>query len=209
MRRESHVRFCEGGGVRFPSATRLLVGFQHKSEAEQFLADLRERFQKFHLELHPDKTRLLEFGPFCGRTTPAWRTGQARDVQLPRLHAHLREEEERTVHGAAADDAEQVAGEAEGGQNRASATLARPDSCGGPVAALGGQRALPVLRRAHEHPSPVGVRSQIGRLWHRALSRRSHKGRITWERMYRLMNHWLPPVRVCHPYPLRRMGVIT
>ncbi|HUU96862.1 MAG TPA: reverse transcriptase domain-containing protein, partial [Phycisphaerae bacterium] len=42
-----------------------VVGFQHKSEAERFLADLRERFRKFHLELHPDKTRLLEFGPFA------------------------------------------------------------------------------------------------------------------------------------------------
>jgi RNA-directed DNA polymerase len=43
----------------------LIVGFQHKSEAERFLAELKERFRKFHLELHPDKTRLLEFGPFA------------------------------------------------------------------------------------------------------------------------------------------------
>src|SRR3990170_3759748 len=42
-----------------------IVGFQHKSEAERFLAEMRERFRKFHLELHPDKTRLLEFGPFA------------------------------------------------------------------------------------------------------------------------------------------------
>lgn len=62
MRRESHVRFREGGGVRFPSATRLVVGFEHREEAERFLAELRERFAKFGLALHPEKTRLLPFG---------------------------------------------------------------------------------------------------------------------------------------------------
>ena len=62
MRRESHVRFREGGGVRFPSATRLIVGFQYESEAKRFLSELRERFAAHGLELHPDKTRLIEFG---------------------------------------------------------------------------------------------------------------------------------------------------
>ena len=38
MRREFHVRFCEGGGVRFLSATRLVLGFQHESDARRFLA---------------------------------------------------------------------------------------------------------------------------------------------------------------------------
>jgi RNA-directed DNA polymerase len=67
MRRESHVRFREGGGVRFPSATRLVVGFQDRPEAERFLAELRERFAKVGLALHPDKTRLLEVGPVADR----------------------------------------------------------------------------------------------------------------------------------------------
>lgn len=49
--------------VRF--ADDFIVGFQCKSDAERFLAELRERFRKFNLELHPDKTRLLEFGPFA------------------------------------------------------------------------------------------------------------------------------------------------
>jgi hypothetical protein len=52
-------------------------------------------------------------------------------------------------------------------------------------------------------------RFQVGRLWHRALSRRSQNGRVLWDRMRRLITRWLPPARVCHPYPLRRMGVIT
>ena len=49
--------------VRF--ADDIVVGFQVKSDAERFWAELAERFRKFHLELHPEKTRLLEFGPYA------------------------------------------------------------------------------------------------------------------------------------------------
>jgi len=52
-------------------------------------------------------------------------------------------------------------------------------------------------------------RFQVGRLWHRALSRRSQTGRVLWDRMRRLITRWLPVPNVCHPYPLRRIGVIT
>ncbi len=52
-------------------------------------------------------------------------------------------------------------------------------------------------------------RFQVGRLWYRALSRRSQNGRLLWDRMRRLITRWLPVPTVCHPYPLRRMGVIT
>jgi RNA-directed DNA polymerase len=53
------------------------------------------------------------------------------------------------------------------------------------------------------------LRFQVGRLWHRALSRRSQNGRVLWDRMRRLITRWLPPPSVYHPYPLRRMRVIT
>jgi len=52
-------------------------------------------------------------------------------------------------------------------------------------------------------------RFQVGRLWHRALSRRSQNGRVLGDRLRRLINRWLPLPTVCHPYPLRRMGVVT
>lgn len=67
MRREFHVRFCEGGGVRFPSATRLVLGFQYESDARKFRTELDGRLSTFGLELHPDKTRLLRFGRFATR----------------------------------------------------------------------------------------------------------------------------------------------
>jgi hypothetical protein len=64
MSREAHVRFYEGLGVRFPGATHPVLGFQHRAEAERVLQDWRDRLRKFGLELHPDKTRLIEFGRF-------------------------------------------------------------------------------------------------------------------------------------------------
>ena len=62
MRREPHVRFCERAVVRFRRATHLVVGFEHESDARRFWDAMRERLQKFSLSLHPDKTRLIEFG---------------------------------------------------------------------------------------------------------------------------------------------------
>jgi hypothetical protein len=52
-------------------------------------------------------------------------------------------------------------------------------------------------------------RFQVGWLWQRALSRRRQKGRMHWDRMRRLIARWLPPLRLYHDYPLRRLGVVT
>jgi hypothetical protein len=59
MRRDLHVRFCERRGVQFPSATRLIIGFEHRLDAERFQQELRERLATFPLELHPTKIRLM------------------------------------------------------------------------------------------------------------------------------------------------------
>jgi hypothetical protein len=59
------------------------------------------------------------------------------------------------------------------------------------------------------NPALALFRFRVGWLWHRALSRRSQNGRVLWDRMRRLIARWLPLPTVCHPYPLRRMGVVT
>ena len=58
-------------------------------------------------------------------------------------------------------------------------------------------------------PSLSAFRKEVGRRWWKALKRRSQKHRLTRDRMKRLVDRWLPPARVCHPYPLARVGVIT
>jgi RNA-directed DNA polymerase len=63
MRREFHVRFCEGGGVRLPSATRLVMVFVLEADARMVKDMLAERLGRHGLSLHPTKTRLLECRP--------------------------------------------------------------------------------------------------------------------------------------------------
>lgn len=58
------VRFCESAGVRFPRATLLVCMVQYQDDAQQILQALRERFTKFDLVLHPEKTRVISFGRY-------------------------------------------------------------------------------------------------------------------------------------------------
>jgi group II intron reverse transcriptase/maturase len=186
-----------------------IVGFQHKSDAERFREELRERFRKFGLELHPDKTRLLEFGPFaatncrwrgrskpetfnflgfthiCGKRRNGWYT-VLRQTMRKRLRAKLAEiktELRRRLH----DPVPVV------GQWLRSVVQGHIQYYGVPM----NGRALTMFRY------------QVGWLWHRALSRRSQTSWKSWKRTERLIKQWLPPPRICHPYPLHRMGVIT
>ena len=65
MSGDVHVRFRERLGVRSPRATRLVVGFAHRQDAERFLVALCARCTQFGLTLHPEKTRLVEFGRYA------------------------------------------------------------------------------------------------------------------------------------------------
>jgi RNA-directed DNA polymerase len=209
MKRELHVRFCEGGGVQFPSATRLVVGFEFKSDAETCWKELQERMEKFQLELHPDKTRLLEFGrhaaanrqsrglgkpetfDFLGFTHLCGKTSRGRFTVLrqtirKRLQAKLqtvKTELRRRMH----DPIPEVG-----------AWL--KSVVGGHIRYFG----VPGNRYALAY-----FRFRVSNLWHHVLRRRSQKGRVPWERMKRLIQRWLPPAHICHPYPSRRLRVTT
>jgi group II intron reverse transcriptase/maturase len=194
--------------VRF--ADDFIVGFQHRREAEQFLDDLRERFRKFGLELHAKKTRLIEFGPFaagnrrrhgqgkpetfdflgfthiCAKKRSNGRYTVLRQTVRTRLQAKLTEvkhELRRRLH----DPVPEV------GQWLRSVLIGHMRYYGVPM----NSQALALFRY------------RLGWYWWRSLKRRSHKTKVTWERMQRLIQLWLPRVRIYHPYPLRRLGVIT
>lgn len=193
--------------VRF--ADDIVVGFEHQADAVRFQAELEERFRKFNLELHPEKTRLLEFGPFaaedrrkrgegkpetfdflgfthiCVRTRNGTFTVM-RQTMCKRLQAKLSEvktELRRCMHESVPEVGRWLAA-----------------VVGGHIRYYGVPMNSTALRL---------FRFQVGHLWHRALCRRSQNGRVLWERMRRLIDRWLPPARICHPYPLRRFGVIT
>ena len=71
--------------MRFPRATHLILGFEHQDEADRFLENFRERLAKFGLELHPDKTRIVEFGRFAEQNRRRRGEGKPGDVQLLRF----------------------------------------------------------------------------------------------------------------------------
>ena len=186
-----------------------IAGFEHRNDAERFLADLRDRFARFGLELHPDKTRLIEFGRFaaerrdnrgegkpetfeflgfthiCAKT----RTGRftlKRVTSKKRMAAKLREVKAELM------------------QRR---HLPIPDQ----------GRWLASVIRGHcnyyavpsNSDAVIQFRTQAIRHWCRALRRRSQRHRLDWDRMNRLANRWLPPARVVHPYPEMRFDART
>ena len=193
--------------VRF--ADDFVVGFEHRHEAERFLAELRERFAQFGLELHPDKTRLLRFGRwaaqsarargagkpetfnFLGFTHCCGKTRKGRFTVLrltmrKRWQAKLREvktELRRRMHL--------------------------------PVRSQGAYVRAVVLGHVRYYGVPMNgatlgaFRRAIGLLWWRVLRHRSQGNHLPWHRMTRYLDRWLPPARICHPYPLVRLGVIT
>jgi RNA-directed DNA polymerase len=194
--------------VRF--ADDIVVGFQHRADAERFQVELEERFRKFNLELHPEKTRLLEFGPFAANNRLRRGEGKPetfdflgfthicvkkrsngmftvlRQTIRKRLQAKLHEVKldlKRRIHDPVPDVGKWL---------RA--------VVGGHFRYYGVPMNLPALGL---------FRFRVSRLWHRVLCRRSQNGRVLWERMRRLIDRWLPPVRPHHPYPLKRLGVIT
>jgi group II intron reverse transcriptase/maturase len=186
-----------------------VVGFQHRDDAEKFLAGLRDRFARFGLELSDEKTRLLQFGRFAaerrrehGRSKPetfeflgfthacATRKDGAfkvrRVTSKKRMRAKLQEvktELRRRRHEPIPDQGRWLASVVRGHF----AYYAVPDN----VDAI------------------AAFRDQVTRHWHQALRRRSQRTRLTWDRMHRLVRRWLPLPRIMHPWPHARLAVRT
>jgi group II intron reverse transcriptase/maturase len=193
--------------VRF--ADDMLLGFQYKHEAVRFLTELKERFRKFNLEVNTEKTSLIEFGRYAcerrkerGKGKPETfdflgfthicsksRMGKftvLRKTSAKRLRsklAELKKTMRERMHWSIADV----------GQWLKSVILGHYRYYGVPW----------------NGKSLTRFRSEITRMWLKVLRRRSQKHRITWQRMYRIANKWLPMPFICHPYPLERMRVKT
>jgi RNA-directed DNA polymerase len=194
--------------VRF--ADDIVLGFQYKSDAEQCWKELAERFRKFQLELHPQKTRLLEFGPFAAENRV--RRGQGKPETFDFLgFTHVCGK--KRSNGRFTVLRQTIRKRLQAKLSEVTAELRR--RLHDPVPQMGKWLRSVVEGHIRYYGVPMNApalhlfRFHVGWLWHRALSRRSQNGRVLWDRMRRLINRWLPPVRICHPYPLRRLGVIT
>jgi group II intron reverse transcriptase/maturase len=200
---------AQGDVIVVRYADDFIVGFQHRAEAERFLAALRERFAKFGLELHPDKTRLIEFGAYAASNRRKRGLGKPETFNFlgfTHICAKKRDRKNFTVLRQTM-------------RKRLLAKLAEVKAelyrrMHDPVPEVGKWLHSVVLGHFRYYGVPMNspalglFRLRVVWHWYRALCRRSQKGRVPWERMQRLIARYLPPVRLYHPYPLRRLGVI-
>ncbi len=194
--------------VRF--ADDIVVGFHGKADAEQFRAELTERMKKFHLELHPEKTQLLEFGPFAIQNRQKRGEGKPETFNfLGFTHICVK----KRSNGMYTVLRQTIRKRMQAKLGEVKAELRRrmhdpiPEVGQWLRSVVGGHfryYGVPMNR-----PALQTFRFQVGWHWYRTLSRRSQNGRLPLDCMRRLVARWLPPVRSYHPYPLRRMGVVT
>ena len=202
-------RHARGDVIAVRYADDWVAGFQFRDDAERLKRAVQERLGQFGLKLHPEKTRLIEFGRFardnrrrkglskpdtfdflgfthcCGET----RKGKFMVLRLTsgkRLRAKLlavKTEIRKRMHRPIAEQGRYLRAVV-GGHARYFAV-----PCNGARV-----RAF---------------RLQVARLWHRTLCRRSQVKHLSWKRMHKIVAHWLPSPRICHPYPNQRLIVTT
>jgi len=200
-------REATGDMIMIRYADDLVVGFQHESDARRFWDAMRDRLREFSLSLHPDKTRLIEFGRFAaqnckkrGRAKPETfkflgfvlicdksRRGDfriRRKSRRDRMHAKLREIKEALRQRT----------------NR-------------PIPETGKWLAQVVSGYFAYHAVPTNglaltaFRYHVTMLWHRQLCRRSQRARLVWTRMAKLADEFLPKPQILHPWPSVRFAV--
>ena len=199
-------RWAQGEVVIIRYADDTVLGFQYQADADRFLENFRERLKKFGLELHPDKTRRIEFGRFAEQNRKKRGEGKPetfdflgfshisgkdrngkyalkRKTIAKRLRAKLREikqELRRRMHDPVLQTGKWLRSVVQGYFNY--------------HAVPGNMQRLNVFRE------------RVTRFWRRALRRRSQKHRLTWARMHRLVEIWLPRPHALHPYPNARFA---
>jgi group II intron reverse transcriptase/maturase len=187
----------------------IVMGFQKEADARRFQADLAERFAKFGLGLHPEKTRLLSFGRRAaargrrnGRGKPetfdflgfTHSCGRSRKGRFQLLRRTSRKRVQRKLSEV---------------KTELRRRLHRP------VPEVGRWLRSVIQGHVNYYGVPLNYaalssfRHQVIWLWRRALSRRSQKAHVTWARVSRLARLWLPPARITHPYPSERLCLTT
>jgi RNA-directed DNA polymerase len=192
--------------VRF--ADDFVVGFERRKDAEQFLSDLRERFARFGLTLHPDKTRLLEFGRHAVANRRARGEGKPQSFHfLGFTHSCA-----RTRSGSFTVLRRTMRSRLQAKLKAVKLDLQRRRHQ--PLPELGAYVRAVVSGHIHYYGVPLNsppiyaFAHGVSYLWWRTLRRRSQRS-MPWPRMRRHIARWIPPVRICHPHPLVRFGVIT
>jgi RNA-directed DNA polymerase len=202
-------RYAHGDVVIVRWADDFIVRFEHRGDAKQFLADLRERLAKFALELQAEKTRLIMFGRLAAQQREEWGLGRPETFDfLGFTHACGKTRSGRfmlkrvTISKRTRAKLREVKD-----QLKRRRHLPIPEQ---------GQWLGSVVRGHLAYYAVPGntdavaaFRAQVTWHWYRALRCRSQRTRLNWGRMSRLRTKWLPPARVLHPFPDARFDATT
>jgi len=193
--------------VRF--ADDFTVGFEYEEDAQRFLVELRERLARFGLELHPDKTRLIEFGRHAARRRATRGLGKPETFDfLGFTHICGKSKSGRfwlrriTISKRMRAKLREV-------NDQLKRRRHQPVPVQGQWLRSVVQGHLAYYAVPGNTDAVAAFRTQATRHWHKALRRRSQRTRLNWERMSRLANRWLPPARVKHPFPDERFNART
>src|SRR5436309_5237954 len=206
MSREVQVRFCESRGVRIPPATHLIVGFEHRQDAERFRDELGGRFARFGLELHPGKTRLVEFGRRAARDRAARGEGKPETFTfLGFTHICATSRRGRVWSRRKTDSKRVRAKLAEvKAEIRRRRCLPIPDQGRWLAAVVRGHQAYYAVPGNSD--AAGAFRTQVIRHWRTALRHRSQRTRINRDRMNRIATRWIPQTRTVHSFPQARFA---
>ena len=184
----------------------IVVGFQHETDARRFLDMMRDRLEEYSLTLHPEKTRLIEFGRYAA-SNRKWRglgkpetftflgftfiCGTSRRGYF-RIHRKSRRDRMTTKLKEIKEELRR--------------RMHRPI----PVQGLWLRRVVTGFFAYHGVPTNgralAAFRFHVLDLWRRALRRRSQRGDLAWERIAKLADDWLPRPKILHPWPQQRFA---
>ncbi len=202
-------RHARGEVVLSRFADDYVVGFEHREDAERFLADLRDRFARFGLELHPEKTRLIEFGRYAAENRA--RRGDRKPETFDFLgFTHICA---KTRNGRFKLKRITIKKKMRAKLSSVKAEIRRRWHHSIPEQGCWLASVLAGHYRYYGVPDNIralqAFREAIIRLWLKALRRRSQRSGMTWERIRRFAERWLPTARIHHPWPTTRFDART
>ena len=200
-------REARGNMVMVRYADDIVVGFERETDARRFWEEMRERLREFSLTLHPEKTRLIEFGrhaavnrgrrglgrpetfTFLGFTLICGKSRRGRfllkrKTRRDRMRAKLQAIKEELL------------------RQRHQPIPKQGDWLKQVVTGFFAYHAVPT-----NGPAISAFRYRVLTFWHKALRRRSQKDKTTWARMKKLADEWLPMPHILHPWPSERFAV--
>jgi hypothetical protein len=202
--RQHHAR---GAVIFVRYADDIVAGFAHEADAKRFHADLQQRLEKFALSLHPDKTRLIEFGRFA--TASRARRGLGKPETFDFLgFTHICSRSRQGLF--------QLKRKSRRDRMRAKLGAIKAElrrRLHDPIPQQGQWLRQVVRGYFAYHAVPTNIaslsafRHHVVDLWRRALKRRSQKDHTTWSRIAALAGDFLPVPRILQPWPDARFAV--